>query len=97
MRERGLKQQVQDVKKSSPEVAPHAGAWIETFLASLFVVAGESLPMRERGLKRLQNGYGLRTAMVAPHAGAWIETSFDIAHTPGLQVAPHAGAWIETC
>ena len=44
MRERGLKQEEADNQKKAWEVAPHAGAWIETFVIrrSLMLYQGRS-------------------------------------------------------
>ena len=59
----------------SGQVAPHAGAWIET--------AGRPLVVSEKKTSRLTQARGLKLpatsrppgcANVAPHAGAWIET-----------------------
>src|SRR5690606_36603073 len=56
-------------------VAPHAGAWIETWKAS-FGRCPElsSRPTRARGLKQLHFTAAVIDVLVAPHAGAWIET-----------------------
>ena len=58
-----------------PDVAPHAGAWIET-LPFLGYDVGYlmSHPTRVRGLKQLVKACSVSRALVAPHAGAWIET-----------------------
>ena len=73
-RERGLKLSVTYRGFLERQVAPHAGAWIETTVAREFVIALPSLPTRERGLK--QGAYTTPNGVVsvAPHAGAWIET-----------------------
>jgi len=57
------------------DVAPHAGAWIETTLAlNAAKPLKMSRPTRARGLKLdlLVDEFG--ASKVAPHAGAWIET-----------------------
>ena len=51
MRERGLKPTIMIKLKSNLTVAPHAGAWIETFYFEYIIFYLSSLPMRERGLK----------------------------------------------
>ncbi len=58
-----------------PDVAPHAGAWIETHNnpAHIIYEAG-SPPMRGRGLKLYKRELYFMRFHVAPHAGAWIET-----------------------
>ena len=55
-------------------VAPHAGAWIETQYSIPNKALLRSHPMRVRGLKHLRLTI-TATNYVAPHAGAWIETS----------------------
>ena len=52
MRERGLKLLRYHNTVELILVAPHAGAWIETFMYTLNWEFRGSLPMRERGLKR---------------------------------------------
>ena len=78
-------------------VAPHAGAWIETKIRpGKTRLPCWSHPTRVRGLK-LDLGHVIHLALdVAPHAGAWIETSRARRPRPPRCVAPHAGAWIET-
>ena len=59
-------------------VAPHVGAWIETFVpgyARQDAVA--SPPTWGRGLKRVVAQAGTDYWRVAPHVGAWIETQCD--------------------
>ncbi len=75
MRERGLKPGRQLVWVCPGQVAPHAGAWIETMTANEAVRPDSgSLPMRERGLKPGYDIAAEKRRRVAPHAGAWIET-----------------------
>ena len=60
------------------EVAPYAGAWIETMRTAAGLVGREesSPPTRGRGLKPLVETYRAFFGKgVAPYAGAWIETS----------------------
>ena len=80
-----------------PDVAPLAGAWIETGANTRCRAKRRSRPLRARGLKlgELQNAVA-EEAKVAPLAGAWIETTTMSAETGHRQVAPLAGAWIET-
>ena len=48
-----MKPCLSDANESTPEVAPLAGAWIETFVkANKGLIVGRSLPSRERGLKQ---------------------------------------------
>ena len=70
------------------EVAPRAGAWIETELDSApsMISRPPCDEAREKSAKE-----------VAPRAGAWIETSAPGSGVASFQtVAPRAGAWIET-
>jgi len=60
--------------KAAITVAPHAGAWIETFCRHGSIQITGSPPMRGRGLKLDASHEGAGTIEVAPHAGAWIET-----------------------
>ena len=96
MRARGLKLRDRRVARHAPEVAPHAGAWIETSMLTLACCRQKSRPMRARGLKLDRERYSPCSELVAPHAGAWIETRSSRTFTGDANVAPHAGAWIET-
>ncbi len=64
------------------EVAPHAGAWIETILLLLQFANDASRPTRARGLKQRRQRDDTAAIPVAPHAGAWIETPVWIAAQP---------------
>ena len=78
------------------EVAPHAGAWIETPPSSYANTASRSHLTQVRGLKPAPTLRRLDPHLVAPHAGAWIETGNKLPAKEYNRVAPHAGAWIET-
>ena len=58
MRERGLKLILHKGELKERPVAPHAGAWVETFIFISHDNALQSLPMRERGLKLLVLSHG---------------------------------------
>ena len=61
------------------EVAPLAGAWIETGMRmNMRKQTIWSLPSRERGLKLLLSDSDCYVNIVAPLAGAWIETVIKI-------------------
>ena len=60
--------------KTLTDVAPHAGAWIETRHLSMSRAAFASRLTQARGLKRAYVDIGGTGKNVAPHAGAWIET-----------------------
>ena len=51
-RERGLKRRDRRQLVATANVAPRAGAWIETKRIDAVIKLPESLPARERGLKR---------------------------------------------
>ena len=51
VRERGLKHMPAWLDLTRPDVAPRAGAWIETSLPLINRLESLSLPVRERGLK----------------------------------------------
>ena len=57
MRARGLKLRDRRVARHAPEVAPHAGAWIETSMLTLACCRQKSRPMRARGLKPNRERY----------------------------------------
>ena len=57
------------------QVAPHAGAWIETSRFAAAAKQSRSPSMRGRGSKRAFCRDSTDSAAVALHAGAWIETS----------------------
>ena len=75
MRARGLKRWIVRHPGDGTEVAPRAGAWIET-LSPLAVnaVLRKSRPVRARGLKLYPMTLRKLIRLVAPRAGAWIET-----------------------
>ena len=81
MRARGLKHQLLQ-PSTEQEVAPHAGAWIETTIHGLNHMGksgSRPMPRRDHFV-----------------TGAWIETADGDPLNPIAYVAPHAGAWIET-
>ena len=78
-------------------VAPHAGAWIETWhWRPVPAAVSKSHPTRVRGLK--QEDAGRRPVAIASHPtrvrGLKLQRVEVMAI--GTTVAPHAGAWIET-
>ena len=97
MRERELKPDNDIYPSWLIQVAPHAGARIETspwFCAQS--PHSTSLPMRERELKLMVSICRKTCPNVAPHAGARIETRADNSWLTLPRVAPQAGARIET-
>ena len=59
---------------SVKQVAPFAGAWIETGSFGVVLQSLKSHPSRVRGLKHAGLRYNWPNHNVAPFAGAWIET-----------------------
>src|SRR5690554_2112795 len=55
-------------------VAPHAGAWIETFCYSFSIVTKIVAPHAGAWIETSTLGIVKPSKLVAPHAGAWIET-----------------------
>jgi len=77
------------------EVAPRAGAWIETIRASDYTYSDESHPMRVRGLKPISTLYKGLPLWSHPVRVRGLKL-FVSAHSLYNPVAPRAGAWIET-
>ena len=73
-------------------VAPHVGAWIETYQLAPAVYNQASLPKWERGLKHRIVVQVANKGQVAPHVGAWIETLMISSSFKLQKVAPHVGA-----
>ncbi len=74
MRVRGLKPELLSDNLQSEEVAPRAGAWIET---SLMAFARSAIPVAPRAgawIETMIHLSELLASYVAPRAGAWIET-----------------------
>src|SRR4051794_33989012 len=90
-RERGSKHTQGPHRAPDAQVAPFAGAWIETTLSGRTCDFLWSLPSRERGSKPTPSQKQERIMTVAPFAGAWIETR-PLRRAPRLaRVAPFAG------
>ena len=75
MRVRGLKRYECEYEIQDDEVAPHAGAWIETGELPPFGRAIHVAPHAGAWIETYITTQGnVRGGVVAPHAGAWIET-----------------------
>ena len=59
---------------SIPEVAPHAGAWIETGKPTARSRCGAVAPHAGAWIETQHPDREHSAVKVAPHAGAWIET-----------------------
>ena len=71
------------------EVAPHAGAWIETLWANARAINGSVAPHAGAWIEthKLQSKWAI--FYVAPHAGAWIETlNADLTSLSSMSRAP---------
>ncbi|RZB32341.1 MAG: hypothetical protein SRB2_04346 [Desulfobacteraceae bacterium Eth-SRB2] len=95
VRERGLKQLPPDGNYLSRDVAPRAGAWIETDIDINKMLEVESLPVRERGLKHAYSIDATERTMSLPVRERGLKQTY-MAQEVERQVAPRAGAWIET-
>src|SRR5690554_3783169 len=73
-RARGLKQEVQRPLLTPDEVAPFAGAWIETSIERGFPSRPCVAPFAGAWIETPPCSMGNRSTAVAPFAGAWIET-----------------------
>ena len=95
-RGRGLKPAQAGDENQALEVAPHAGAWIETKLMINPACGCRSPPTRGRGLKPPATEAEKQEVRSPPTRGRGLK--HDSATTISIRtgVAPHAGAWIET-
>ena len=74
MRARGSKPQLLSRLARVRDVAPHAGAWIETVHRSTCPCCRKVAPHAGAWIETITPTRRLRGSCVAPHAGAWIET-----------------------
>ena len=95
-RARGLKQKFLQCHNVPPNVAPLAGAWIETRPSYTIDCAAIVAPLAGAWIETSKSSNSSHHCTVAPLAGAWIETLATRSSTPCNVVAPLAGAWIET-
>ena len=95
MRVRGLKHKGL-LFLSIHNVAPHAGAWIETASVDSRRELAKSHPMRVRGLKQHQLPCNSRRPWSHPMRVRGLKHNLLFSWLIFKLVAPHAGAWIET-
>ena len=74
MRGRGLKQFSLQIFNNLYQVAPYAGAWIETSLMRLIEISQKVAPYAGAWIETGQHTVYNLLRCVAPYAGAWIET-----------------------
>ena len=96
MWERGLKPSTCCPRCKGSLVAPHVGAWIETYLRPPFLFCIKVAPHVGAWIETLSSLPRCCRRIVAPHVGAWIETIRLSSSLAAGAVAPHVGAWIET-
>ena len=75
MRERGLKHIVRRNARRPQNVAPYAGAWIETSIMAQSVCFRCVAPYAGAWIETLTLYIPTYINIVAPYAGAWIETN----------------------
>ena len=95
VRVRGLKQISRETEQSC-EVAPRAGAWVETRKELSQKQKARSHPVRLRGLKHQPGWQSGSRFHVAPRAGAWVETKNHARPMYQYLRSHRAGAWVET-
>ena len=74
-RARGLKLPPDIDIEALEDVAPRAGAWIETLLSPHFYIPTIVAPRAGAWIETVYLCVGARGHRVAPRAGAWIETN----------------------
>ena len=92
---RGLKH-YGDISQELLDVAPHVGAWIETFTLATGQERGPSRPTWARGLKRSSDERGWRSHQSRPTWARGLKQTLAGRWNEMYGVAPHVGAWIET-
>ncbi len=75
MQGRGLKHGSKMPELEHIQVAPHAGAWIETFIAQKADEVNNVAPHAGAWIETIGLSNKRYANIVAPHAGAWIETN----------------------
>ena len=95
-RGRGLKPSSLVILTLRLQVAPRAGAWIETRPSWVWFSAASVAPRAGAWIETVNTPNIDHRPYVAPRAGAWIETTLVIIVYLVVGVAPRAGAWIET-
>ena len=71
---RGLKQISSGGSKYRTIVAPHVGAWIETYRNLCLQLSHQVAPHVGAWIETLRLTISETVKLVAPHVGAWIET-----------------------
>ena len=95
-RARGLKPDIDNPEPTCAQVAPHAGAWIETPFSRAAAAFFSSRPTRARGLKHTSSPFTTPFRRSRPTRARGLKLAPVSTHTSSSSVAPHAGAWIET-
>ena len=71
---RGLKLVCREVYRQGWKVAPHVGAWIETYHQIQQHHQGQVAPHVGAWIETLIIKFNFMANIVAPHVGAWIES-----------------------
>ena len=97
MRGRGLKRVGTQRLCRSKDVAPHAGAWIETFVVTIVFYAESVAPHAGAWIEtRSSSSAWSSSSSSPPMRGRGLKHVWLVVSTPRGDVALHAGAWIET-
>ena len=95
MRVRGLKQNYK-LLINPTTVAPHAGAWIETYKMLTMRKQAKVAPHAGAWIETSKNKYNRRAGGSHPMRVRGLKLARTIKTNYLCVVAPHAGAWIET-
>src|SRR5690554_1623376 len=93
---RGLKRLASQLRHEAEQVAPHAGAWIETVKPRRTLSKPKSRLTQARGLKQFRKAQRepLKPSRLTQARG--LKQAMRAIRLLSKTVAPHAGAWIET-
>ena len=96
VRERGLKVIIMVHTPWIIEIAPRAGAWIESHLSTRISKKISIAPRAGAWIESIKKRDDRDAADIAPRAGAWIERLVGTGGLTSTSIAPRAGAWIES-
>ena len=96
VRVRGLKRNYYREKVVTGNVAPRAGAWVETSPVVMVRNSAMSHPVRVRGLKLYDPKTGKKLTLSHPVRVRGLKRDVSRNNSLCNRVAPRAGAWVET-
>ena len=97
MRGRGLKQRERGELQPAAEVAPHAGAWIETpSYRAIPLLSKRVAPHAGAWIETRLDNMEVQPTGSPPMRGRGLKRGRGGGGYGDIRVAPHAGAWIET-